>query len=96
LTTQHALKALADSLREEVNAEGLRVLSVFLGRTATPMRMAIHRMENRTYHPESLLQPEDVAAVVMIALSLPRTAEVTDIHIRPLSKPGVTDASNRK
>ena len=32
--TKHALKAIADSLREEVNPEGLRVLSVFLGRTA--------------------------------------------------------------
>ncbi|HBH80971.1 MAG TPA: short-chain dehydrogenase, partial [Nitrospira sp.] len=34
--TQHALKAIADSLRDEVNAEGIRVLSVYPGRTATP------------------------------------------------------------
>jgi NADP-dependent 3-hydroxy acid dehydrogenase YdfG len=33
-----------------------------------------------------LLQPEDIAGVVLHALTLPRTAEVTDIHIRPLVK----------
>lgn len=85
--TKHALKAIADSLREEVNADGLRVLSMFLGRTATPMQDAVHKMEGKEYHPERLIQPEDVAAVVINALSLPRTAEVTDIFIRPLNKP---------
>ena len=84
--TKHALKALADTLRAEVNADGVRVLSVFLGRTATPMQAAVHQMERATYHPERLMQPEDVAAVVINAMSLPRTAEVTDISIRPMSK----------
>ena len=84
--TKHALKAVADSLREEVNSEGLRVLSVFMGRTATPMQAHVHAIEGRVYQPERLLQPEDVASVVLNALSLPRTAEVTDITIRPLAK----------
>ena len=85
--TKHALKAFADSLRDEVNADGVRVLSVFLGRTATPMQASVHEMEGKEYHPERLLLPEDVAAVVINALSLPRSAEVTDINIRPLIKP---------
>jgi NADP-dependent 3-hydroxy acid dehydrogenase YdfG len=85
--TKHALKAVADSLREEVNPRGLRVMSVFLGRTATPMQAGVHKMERKEYHPERLLQPEDVASVVVHALSLPRSAEVTDIHIRPLATP---------
>ena len=84
--TKHALKALADSFREEVNVERLRVLSVYLGRTASPMQALIHAMEGKAYHPEYLLQPSDVAAVVLNALCLPRTAEVTDISIRPLRK----------
>jgi NADP-dependent 3-hydroxy acid dehydrogenase YdfG len=85
--TKHALKAIADSLRDEVNTDGLRVLSVFLGRTATPMQEAVHKMEGRPYHPERLMQPDDVAAVVIHALGVPRSVEVTDIHIRPLQKP---------
>jgi short-subunit dehydrogenase len=85
--SKHALKALADSFREEVNDEGLRVLTVYLGRTASPMQAMIHAMEGKAYYPEFLLQPSDVAAVVLNALCLPRTAEVTDINIRPLRKP---------
>ena len=84
--TQHALKAIADSLREEINAEGLRVLSVFPGRTATPRQKVIHEIEGKTYHPELLMQPEDVASVVINALGLPRSAEVTDISMRSLIK----------
>lgn len=81
-----ALKAIADSLRAEVNGTGMRVLSVFPGRTASPMQAAIHQMEGKTYHPDKLLQPEDIAKTVVNALSLPRTAEVTDINIRPYQK----------
>lgn len=84
--TKHALKAIADSLRAEVNAHGVRVLSVYLGRTATPMQAAVHAMEGKAYQPERFMQPEDVAEIVMNALTLPRTAEVTDINIRPLTK----------
>lgn len=85
--TKHALRALADSLRDEVNPYGVRVLSVFLGRTATPMQAKIHEAEAKEYRPERLLQPGDVAAIIIGALALPRTAEVTDIHIRPHLKP---------
>lgn len=84
--TKHALRAIADSLREEVNADGIRVLSVFPGRTATPMQELVHKMEGKVYQPEQFIQPEDVAEAVINALSLPMSAEVTDINIRPLAK----------
>ncbi|MGY4286381.1 short-subunit dehydrogenase [Bradyrhizobium sp. LM2.7] len=84
--TKHALKAIADSLRGEVNPYGVRVLSVYPGRTATDMQERLHRIEGKSYHPELLLQPADVASVIVNALLLPRTAEVTDIHIRPMIK----------
>lgn len=77
------LVALADSVRQECNPLGLRVLSVFLGATATPMQRNIHAQQARTYQPEALLQPEDVAQLVHAALALPRGAEVTDLHVRP-------------
>jgi NADP-dependent 3-hydroxy acid dehydrogenase YdfG len=84
--TQHALKAIADTLRHEVNAACVRVLSIYPGRTATPRQAGIFMSEGRAYRPELLLQPEDVADVVVQALALPRTAEVTDIHVRPAMK----------
>jgi NADP-dependent 3-hydroxy acid dehydrogenase YdfG len=84
---QSALKAVADALREEVNESGVRVLSVFPGRTATPRQADIHRLEGKEYRPEELIQPEDVASIVISALELPRTAEVTEISMRPFIKP---------
>jgi NADP-dependent 3-hydroxy acid dehydrogenase YdfG len=84
--TKHALRAIADSLRQELNPEGVRVLTVFPGRTATPGMEEIYRIEKKPYRPEQLLQPSDIAAVVVNALVLPRTAEVTNISIRPLTK----------
>ncbi len=81
--TKHALRGIADSLREEVNPQGVRVLSVYPGRTATPMQEKISGFEGRAYEPHNLLQPDDVAAAVVQALRIPRSAEITDIHIRP-------------
>ena len=83
---KYALKAFTDALRAEVNPAGLRVLSVYPGRTATPMQAAVHRAEARPYDPAALLQPEDVAAAILAALALPRSAELTDLHIRPARK----------
>jgi NADP-dependent 3-hydroxy acid dehydrogenase YdfG len=84
--SKHALRGIADTLREEVNEHGVRVLSVFPGRTASRLQAAVHDHEGRRYHPENLLQPDDVASVVVQALALPRTAEVTDISLRPFKK----------
>lgn len=83
-STKHALKGLADSLREEVNPDGLRVTTVYVGRTATPMQAQLHRWEGRPYEPETLLQPSDVASVLLSVLSMPSTAEITDVTIRPM------------
>lgn len=84
--TKFALKAVADSLRAEVNAQGVRVLSIYPGRTASPAQAAIHRAEGKEYRPELLMQPADVGRVVVDALKVSATAEVTDINIRPMQK----------
>jgi NAD(P)-dependent dehydrogenase (short-subunit alcohol dehydrogenase family) len=83
---QHAVRAMTDALRAEINPYQIRVLSVFPGRTATPRQARLHERDGRAYQPELLMQPEDVAAMISSALRLPRTAEVTDISMRPLLK----------
>ena len=85
--TKHALKAVADSLREEVNPDGIRVLTLYVGRVATPMQESVHKQEGKAYHPENLLQPADIGTVIVQSLMLPYTAEITDMNIRPMRKP---------
>ncbi|HSK25565.1 MAG TPA: SDR family NAD(P)-dependent oxidoreductase [Jiangellales bacterium] len=83
-----ALRSLAQTLRAEVGGQGVRVLEVRPGRTATPRQRGVFAQEGRLdrYRPEALLQPEDVAAVVLSCLLMPRRAEVTDVELRPAER----------
>jgi NADP-dependent 3-hydroxy acid dehydrogenase YdfG len=84
--TKYALRALADSLRDEVNSHGIRVISVYPGQTATPMQNELYKLKEMKYEPDTLLQPDDIASVLLNALMQPRTAEITDLSIRPFHK----------
>jgi NAD(P)-dependent dehydrogenase (short-subunit alcohol dehydrogenase family) len=84
--TQHGLRAFAEALRLETGEHDIRILTMHLGRTATPRQADIFAMEGRPYAPEKLMQPEDVAETVLAALCLPRRAEITSIHMRPAVK----------
>jgi len=85
--TQHAMRGVADSLRAEVNRDGVRVLTVHVGRTATERQERIFAQENRHYTPESLIQPEDVADIVVCAITLPRRAQITSLTVWPSRPP---------
>jgi len=88
--TKAGLKWFADGLRDQVNVDGVRVISVYVGRTATPMQEYVHEHEGRTYDPDLLLQPSEVVQALLSALAMPATAEITDISVRPMRKPPVT------
>jgi NADP-dependent 3-hydroxy acid dehydrogenase YdfG len=77
-----ALGALAATLRDELADAGIRVLTVYPGRTASTMQEAVCRAEGQEYDPENVMRPDDVAAMVVAAVSLPRSAEVTEIVMR--------------
>ncbi len=44
-----------------------------------------------SYKPDTLLQPSDVASVVLSVLSMPSTAEITDMTIRPMRNVNADD-----
>ena len=81
--SKHGLKALADSLRAEEGGNGIRVTSVYPGRTATPMQEKVHRQEGKEYDAAKFITPDAVATTVLTALDLPRGSEVTDLSVRP-------------
>jgi len=83
---QAALRSLSESIRDEVNPQGVRVLAVLPGRTAGARQEALHRRAGVPYREDVLMQPDDVARMVVAALRLPRSAEVTEIHLRPMKK----------
>ncbi len=85
--SKHALRALADALRAEVNADGVRVLSVYPGRTRSRMQQEVCRGLGQHYDAERFLDPVDVASAIVEAAALPRSAEVVDLRLRPALKP---------
>lgn len=85
--TKHALRAIADGLRKEVGHDGVRVLSVYPGKTATALQQFIQESAGRKYDPSLFPQPEDVARLVIAALTLPANAEMTDVIVRPQQEP---------
>ena len=77
-----AAKAYMDVLQQEVKKYGIRCLTVYPGEVDTPI------LSNRALVPGEveralMMQPEDISAAVMMALSLPHRTTVTEIAITP-------------
>jgi short-subunit dehydrogenase len=81
--SKHALKALADALRDEEAPHGVRVTSLYPGRTATDMQRKVRGQEGATYDPAAFVQAETVADAICSVLNLPRDATIPDLSIRP-------------
>lgn len=81
--SKHGLKALADSLRHEEHGNGIRVTSVYPGRTAGPMQAKVHSQEGKEYDASRWIDPESVATAILASIDLPRDAEINDLTVRP-------------
>jgi NAD(P)-dependent dehydrogenase (short-subunit alcohol dehydrogenase family) len=80
--SKFGLRGLTQSINVEQRKHGIRACDVFPGEINTPL------MDMRPQPPgpdarAKMLQPEDVAACVMLVLNLPPRAAVEEITIRP-------------
>ncbi|MGO1538073.1 MAG: SDR family NAD(P)-dependent oxidoreductase [Leucobacter sp.] len=74
--TKHALRALANGLRAEVENDGVRVTSIFPGPVDTPMFTGgVDRAE--------LIRPATVARAVIDAITASDDTQLTEIRVRP-------------
>lgn len=81
--SKFALRALADALRAEEAQHGVRVTSVYPGRTATAMQQKVRSQEGGDYRPDAYLEAGSVAATIVFALEAPRDAVIADLTVRP-------------
>jgi NAD(P)-dependent dehydrogenase (short-subunit alcohol dehydrogenase family) len=81
--SKFGLRALADSLRAEEQEHGVRVTTVFPGRTATPMQQKVHQQEGKEYDASDWIDPVTVADSILHVLDLPGDATISDLMIRP-------------
>ncbi len=89
--SKFGLRALADSLRAEEAAYGVRVTTVFPSRTATPMQEQVHEQEGLLYDPSRWIRPETVADEIVRILDLPSDATITDVTVRSATVGGPRD-----
>lgn len=80
--SKFAVRAFADGLRQEERNNGVRVSTVYPGRTATDMQRELRDFEHGKYDENAYLRPESVAAAVRFALTAPPEASVEDLSIR--------------
>src|SRR3954471_7143046 len=81
--SKHGLRALADALRAEELGSGVRVTTVYPGRTATPMQAKVHEREGRDYDDAGWIAAETVADAIRHVLDLPRDATIPDVTVSP-------------
>ncbi|MTD58681.1 SDR family oxidoreductase [Amycolatopsis pithecellobii] len=81
--SKFAARAFADTLRQEEEPNGLRVTSIYPGRTATEMQQAIATVEGFEYDADRYLRPESVAEAVLAAVTATSDAHPTDVTLRP-------------
>jgi short-subunit dehydrogenase len=81
--SKFAVRAVADALREEERSNGVRVTTVYPGRTATPMQEKVHQQEGADYDASRWIEPASVATTILAALDLPRDADLTELMVRP-------------
>lgn len=87
-TSKFGLAALTEGLRQEVGACGIRVCIVEPGATTTEVadgitdptvREAIHRHVTK----DGAMQPDDIAAAILLTVTLPARTNISEILIRP-------------
>ena len=81
--SKHGLRALADALRAEEQGDGVRVTSVYPGRTATAMQERVHEQEGKEYDAGDWIRPETVADAIRHVIDLPRDATIPDVTVSP-------------
>jgi NADP-dependent 3-hydroxy acid dehydrogenase YdfG len=86
--TKFGVNAFSESLRQELTAQGVRVVVVEPGFVATDLASHITDPAMRTMAQEMqnsmrTLQPEDIAEAVLYAVSQPSHVSVNELLIRP-------------
>ncbi|GAB3255760.1 3-oxoacyl-[acyl-carrier-protein] reductase [Larkinella harenae] len=83
VATKAAIQGLAESLRKEVNKDGIKVSLVEPGAVGSDMQPTTPEEEREQQQKEEILRAEDIAVCVHYILTQPQRCDVVGIQIRP-------------
>jgi NADP-dependent 3-hydroxy acid dehydrogenase YdfG len=86
--SKFALTGMTEALRQEVGRYGIRVCIIEPGATTTEVSEGVGDPKYRKFiqehvSKEGAMKPEDVAAAILLVVSLPARANVSQLLIRP-------------
>ncbi|GAB3646954.1 SDR family oxidoreductase [Glycomyces tarimensis] len=81
--SKHGLKALADALRAEERAAGVRVTSLYPSHFDTDMQRSVREQSDSDYDPERATSVDSIAKAVVDVLYMPTDMVVNDARIEP-------------
>ncbi|GGC86862.1 short chain dehydrogenase [Tersicoccus solisilvae] len=84
--SKFALRAFADTLREEERRHGIRVTSLHPGKVDTDMQRQIVEHQGEAYRTDAYLTPQSVARAVVFALTATPEAQVESLSVRPMTR----------
>jgi 3-hydroxy acid dehydrogenase / malonic semialdehyde reductase len=95
--TKAAIGAFADGLRLDMAPYGVRVTEIVAGRTETNLYKSMLSDEARAamYAGGTAVQPRDIANMMLAALALPETANVSRFDIVPTHQATATGAAKK-
>ena len=83
--SKFAMTALGTTIGREEAPHGIRVTNIYPGEVATPL-LETRPVPVSAEHRARILQPDDVAAAVLMVACLPPRAHVPDLVIKPTSQ----------
>jgi NAD(P)-dependent dehydrogenase (short-subunit alcohol dehydrogenase family) len=83
VASKGGVQAFAESLRKTVNEMGIRVSLIEPGKVATDMIDASDADKRHRIAADEMLPPEDVAAAIHFALTLPERCDLVSMQLRP-------------
>lgn len=83
VATKSAIQGFTESLRKEVNEQGIKVTLIEPGAVGTDMQPVSVPDQQKNQKNLEMLKAEDIANVVLFALSQPERCDIVDIKVKP-------------
>ncbi|TWR30922.1 SDR family oxidoreductase [Mucilaginibacter pallidiroseus] len=83
VATKAAIQGFTESLRKEVNEQGIKVTLIEPGAVGTDMQPVSVSDQQDNQKNLEMLKAEDIANVILFTLSQPKRCDIVDIKVKP-------------
>lgn len=86
VATKAGIQGFTESLRKDINKEGIRVTLIEPGAVDTPLQTKPEAEKRQMIENLEMLEPNDIAEAVLYCLTQPKRCDVVSMQVRPLKQ----------